>query len=106
MDSNVVEVLYNIYHRKLSKVSVEYKRYLYENINWTSRLIGIKGSRGVGKTTLLLQYIKCTFADVDNAFYISLDDLWFKTQIFDFENQDGEGTGTFGKRKIFCDYGC
>ena len=28
------------------------------------------------------------------------------TQIFDFENQDGEGTGTFGKRKIFCDYGC
>lgn len=68
MDSNVVEVLYNIYHRKLSKVSVEYKRYLYENINWTSRLIGIKGSRGVGKTTLLLQYIKCTFADVDMRF--------------------------------------
>ena len=79
MDSNVVEVLYNIYHRKLSKVSVEYKRYLYENINWTSRLIGIKGSRGVGKTTLLLQYIKCTFADVDNAFYISLYELLFKT---------------------------
>lgn len=79
MESNIVEVLYAIYYRKLSKVSMEYKRYLYEKINWNSRLIGIKGARGVGKTTLLLQRIKSTFANVDKAFYVSLDDLWFKT---------------------------
>ena len=45
---------------------------------------------------------------------VFLEFLWFAVEfllvqcneIFDFENQDGEGTGTFGKRKIFCDYGC
>ena len=58
---------------------MEYKRYLYEKIHWNSRLIGIKGARGVGKTTLLLQRIKSVFPDVDRAFYVSLDDLWFKT---------------------------
>ncbi len=78
MESNVMEGLFTTYYRKLAKVSLKYKRYLYEEINWNARLIGIKGARGVGKTTLLLQHIKSTFADADKAFYISLDDLWFK----------------------------
>lgn len=43
------------------------------------RLIGIKGARGVGKMTLLLQRIKKTTSNGEGAFYISLDDLWFKT---------------------------
>lgn len=78
MESSIIEVLYTIYHRKLSRVTLVYKRYLYEKINWNSRLIGIKGARGVGKTTLLLQHIKSAFSDVDSVFYVSLDDLWFK----------------------------
>jgi len=50
---------------------------LYE-IQWNSRLIGIKGARGVGKTTLLLQYIKLKLAsELDNSLYVSLDSLWF-----------------------------
>lgn len=79
MESNDVEILYTMYYRKLAKVSTKYKRYLYNRINWGARLIGIKGARGVGKTTLLLQHIKESFTDVDSAFYVSLDDLWFKT---------------------------
>lgn len=79
MESSDIEFLYATYYRKLARVPVEYTRYLYEKINWDVRLIGIKGARGVGKTTLLLQRIKRSFPNVDDAFYVSLDDLWFKT---------------------------
>lgn len=79
MESSDLDMLYAMYYRKLAKTSVDYTRYLYEKINWKARLIGIKGARGVGKTTLLLQRIKLTFTDVNEAFYVSLDDLWFKT---------------------------
>ena len=42
-------------------------------------MIGIKGARGVGKTTLILQHIKEHFPDRDKALYVSLDNLWFTT---------------------------
>ena len=54
-------------------------RYLYEAINWDVRLIGIKGSRGVGKTTMLLQRIKMAYKSTDTVFYVSLDNLWFQS---------------------------
>lgn len=40
---------------KINRVSLEYKRYLHAKINRNSQMIGIKGARGTGKTTLLLQ---------------------------------------------------
>ena len=47
-------------------------------IHWDARLVGIKGARGVGKTTLLLQHIKQHYTDnLDSVLYVSLDDLWF-----------------------------
>lgn len=79
MESNTVEILYTTFHRKLTNISLEHKRYLYEKINWDARMIGIKGARGVGKTTLLLQRIKLAIVDIDTVLYISLDDFWFKT---------------------------
>ena len=56
---------------------MRFKRYLYGRINWNVRLIGIKGARGVGKTTLLLQHIKETFSTLDEVLYVSLDNMWF-----------------------------
>lgn len=79
MEELELEVLYNYYHRKLQAVSTTFKRYLYNRINWNARLIGLMGARGVGKTTMLLQRIKETFPNIDDALYISLDDLWFKS---------------------------
>jgi predicted AAA+ superfamily ATPase len=79
MENNITEVLYTSFHRKLARVSLDFKRYLYEKINWNARLIGIKGARGTGKTTLLLQRIKSAFENTDSVLYVSLDDLWFKT---------------------------
>lgn len=64
---------------RVANVKLDFKRYLYNQIDWNARLIGIKGARGVGKTTLLLQHIKESFSDYQSVFYASLDDLWFRS---------------------------
>lgn len=77
MEQIELQPLFDTYHRKLAKVSLRFKRYLYSQINWKARIISIKGARGVGKTTILLQNILENYEDVDKTLYASLDDLWF-----------------------------
>lgn len=77
MESNDVQMLMQIYHNRLAFVDGSFHRYLFNEIDWRDRLIGIKGQRGVGKTTLMLQHIKESFENPDDAFYVSLDDFWF-----------------------------
>ena len=72
-----MEALFLAYNRRLENTNCKYMRYLYSQIDWNERLIGIKGARGVGKTTLILQHIKKTFPNRNNAFYVSLDHIWF-----------------------------
>lgn len=79
MDYTDIQPLLNAYHRKLAATDLRFKRYLYSQINWDVRMIGIKGARGVGKTTMLLQHIKETFANIDDVLYVSLDNLWFES---------------------------
>ena len=74
-----IRPIVEFYHSKLSQVSLDFKRYLYPQINWDSSVIGIMGERGVGKTTMLLQRIKEKYAHPDDTFYISLDHYWFGT---------------------------
>ena len=62
----------------VDKVSVGFHRYLFSEIKWRNRLLGIKGGRGTGKTTLLRQHVLEEFGGVgEKALYVSLDDLWF-----------------------------
>ena len=63
--------------RLVNAVSLTYVRYLHDAIDWTSRMICIKGARGVGKTTLMLQRIKQSFPGNEQAVYVSLDNLRF-----------------------------
>lgn len=63
--------------RLVTNVSLDFKRYLFDVIQWNNRLIGIKGARGTGKTTLLLQWIKGQNLPTEKAAYFSLDDLYF-----------------------------
>lgn len=49
----------------------------YEEIDWESRLVGILGARGTGKSTLVLQYLRKTYGLSDQAAYWSLDDIYF-----------------------------
>lgn len=79
------ESLYQNYIRLLDATKTSYFRYLYNDIDWSSRLIGITGSRGTGKTTMILQLIKTTFTDRRKAIYISLDNIWFaKNSLVEF----------------------
>ena len=79
MEQQDIFPLLTVYHRRLAMTSLRFTRFLHDRINWKSRLIGIRGSRGAGKTTLLLQHIKKTFDNIDDALWISLDNIWFKT---------------------------
>lgn len=71
-----MEKLFSLQEQLLKKVSSN-KRYLYSKIDWSNRLIAIKGARGSGKTTLLLQKLKSLLLNNKEALYFSLDNLYF-----------------------------
>lgn len=71
--------LFKAYGRLLAGTDMRFIRYIYDKINWDNRLIVIKGAKGVGKTTMLLQHIKRCFPNAEKALYASLDHLWFST---------------------------
>ncbi len=63
-------------------------RYLYRNIDWDEHCIAIIGAKGVGKTTMLVQHVKTTFANKDEALFASLDNTWFANHtIFDLADE-------------------
>jgi predicted AAA+ superfamily ATPase len=71
-----MKTLYQKFEILLQNTPTDFKRYLYEKVSWDSRMIGIIGARGVGKTTMILQHIK---ENLDNkkALYVSADDMYF-----------------------------
>ena len=71
-----MERLYQKFEILLQNTTTDFKRYLYENVSWDSRMVGIIGARGVGKTTMILQYIKEKL-DARKALYVSADDMYF-----------------------------
>ena len=73
--NNMVE-LFNFQNELLEQLS-PIKRYLLQKIDWNNQLIGIKGARGTGKTTLLLQRIKFLIDEGAQPLYATLDDLYF-----------------------------
>jgi hypothetical protein len=73
-----MEELVEKFRLKLSYITTDFVRSLERDINWNARLIGIKGAKGVGKTTMLLQHIKSSLADeLDTSLYVTLDSIWF-----------------------------
>jgi predicted AAA+ superfamily ATPase len=70
--------LFETSDRLIRNVPVAFTRYLFSRINWGVRLVEIAGSRGVGKTTLLLQRAKELNSQLPGqALFVSLDDPWF-----------------------------
>lgn len=74
-----LDQILRIYSMRLQGTPEGFKRYLIDKIDWRDNLIAIKGAKGTGKTTMLLQHIKESFTDKDKALYLSLDNLWFET---------------------------
>ncbi len=72
----------------VSRVTEQFVRYLYKQIDWDWRMVGIIGARGVGKSTLLLQHLKNTHGISKQAVYVSLDDFYFtNNRLYDFVEQ-------------------
>jgi len=67
-----------LFRSLLSTTKTDFVRSYMQTIPWGSRLVGIKGARGVGKTTLLLQYIKLHLMDqLHLTLYVSMDNVYF-----------------------------
>lgn len=72
-----MDILIRTYKRRLAEVSTAIHRFLFYEIDWEQPLIGIKGQRGVGKSTMMLQRIKASDPTGEKSFYVSLDNIWF-----------------------------
>lgn len=64
-----------IHTEVMSTVSQTSKRYLYDKIDWNTKAICLKGERGVGKTTMICQYLLEKYESPDKALYISADNI-------------------------------
>lgn len=71
-----MEQLYSTFNKKLKEVSTDFIRYKYLDIKWEGRAFGLVGPRGVGKSYMLLQYIKKNL-DPKDTLYISADNIYF-----------------------------
>ncbi|MBN2635565.1 MAG: ATP-binding protein [Prolixibacteraceae bacterium] len=72
----------------LESTKTTIKRELRKDVDWDQRLICIKGFRGVGKTTFLLDYIRKQFKDDNSALYINLNNFYFtKRKISSFADE-------------------
>ena len=89
----------NLYKKsriKIEQVPTEFTRYLLNSIHSKSRISIIKGARGVGKTTLLLQYAKLKIPKERIVLYVSLDDLFFVSNtLYDLADTFYKDNGTF-----------
>lgn len=72
-----MEQLFNTFTAKYNRTNTRFVRNIEQEIEWESPLIGIRGPRGVGKTTLILQHIKLHHKMSREILYASVDNIWF-----------------------------
>lgn len=90
MDISLTEYMEGL----LKQTTSTFHRYMYDKISWESRMFGLVGPRGVGKSTMVLQYIK-VHRDSRRLFYISADHLYFSSHtivetVDEFAKEGGE----------------
>ena len=73
-----MNALYEYQQLILSQINISFLRYKYYELDWTRHVFGIVGPRGVGKTTMVLQYIKQKLS-LQDSLYITLDHIYFST---------------------------
>lgn len=91
-----MERFFEIFSKKVSQTNVNFVRSMMEEIEWNARLIGIKGARGVGKTTLLLQRCKLYHKMDGSALYVTVDNIWFSEhKLYDFASDFAKKGGRY-----------
>lgn len=89
-----MEELYIFQHNLLSQISLDWKRYLFSEIKSNEKLLGLKGIRGVGKTTLLLQYLQSSPINPNQKLYVTADHPYFyQNSLFDLAAQFYSASG-------------
>ncbi len=78
MTDEDIKMLTEASDRLISRVPMQFRRYLAPDIDWNEKMLCIKGPKGTGKTTMILQHIKETFgSESDKAIYFALDHVLF-----------------------------
>ena len=72
-----MEAFYRTHNYLVEHTNAPVRRDLMDEIDWNDRLIGIKGTRGVGKTTFLLQYAKEKFGTDHSCLFINMNNFYF-----------------------------
>lgn len=85
----------------LRQVDDKFYRSVYNKIDWSNRMIGLKGPRGTGKTTLMLQQLKFHGAETQNQLYITMEHPHFYNRGSLFETV--QEFYQFGGRYLFID---
>lgn len=92
--AKTVEAFYLTHNYLIKNIQPTIRRGLMDEIDWNSRLIGIKGTRGVGKTTFLLQYAKENFGTDRSCLYINMNNFYFtECTMFEFAQRFSENGG-------------
>lgn len=74
-----MEVFFRTHSYLVEHTNTNLRRSLMDEIDWKDRLIGIKGTRGVGKTTFLLQYAKEKYGPYDRrCLYVNMNNFYFQ----------------------------
>jgi predicted AAA+ superfamily ATPase len=95
-----MDTLKEKHRKKVANTSLEFIRSTMTAIDWNSRLIGIRGARGVGKTTLMLQFIRQHHPVDPLVLYVSLDDIYFSDKkLIDFASEFARQGG----KRLFLD---
>jgi len=91
-----MEKLFEIFIKKIAQTDTTFVRSLMNEIEWKARLIGLKGARGVGKTTLLLQHIKLFHPLDGSVLYASVDNIWFSEhKLYDMASEFAKRGGKY-----------
>ena len=90
MDISLIEFM----ESQLKQTTSTFHRYMYDKVSWESRMFGLVGPRGIGKSTMILQYIM-EHRDSERMFYISADHLYFSSHtlvetVDEFAKEGGE----------------
>ena len=87
--------VYDESDERIRTTDCEFHRYLYSQIDWTARVVALNGPKGVGKTTMFLQYLKEHREVAEHALYVSLDDIWMDAfELYDLVKYHVQNGGT------------
>ena len=77
LETEFMEAFYRTHNYLVEHTNAPVRRDLMDEIDWNDRLIGIKGTRGVGKTTFLLQYAKEKFGTDRSCLFVNMNNFYF-----------------------------